>query len=135
MRELKVGDKVKVRTWEDMAKEFKLNTVGSLETPTNSFTDTMAERCGTIVTIAQISKPKNGCTCFSIEEGGYAWDETMIEKEQKYIYVVRIEHGESEIRRCYSTRELAIDAVSKHMKAAKDNIDYSFMISPCPIDE
>ena len=49
----KVGDKVKVRTWEDMEKEFGLNQNGYIDCDAAFVTD-MKEYCGKIVTIAKI---------------------------------------------------------------------------------
>lgn len=46
----KEGDKVRVRTWEDMEREFGLNEFGDINTPA-SFTPNMRKYCGKIFII------------------------------------------------------------------------------------
>ena len=47
----KVGDKVKIRKWDDMAAEFDVDFSGDIETPSFYFTREMEKFCGKIVTI------------------------------------------------------------------------------------
>lgn len=47
----KVGDKVKVRKWDDMASEFDIDASGDIALPTIFFTKEMEKFCGKIVTI------------------------------------------------------------------------------------
>ena len=47
----KVGDKVKVRKWDDMVSEFDVDYSGDIETPSFYFTKEMQRFCGKIVTI------------------------------------------------------------------------------------
>lgn len=50
----KVGDKVRVRTWKDMAKEYGIDEfTGSIRVP-HSFTHTMKKYCGKIMTIKNV---------------------------------------------------------------------------------
>ena len=49
----KVGNKVRVRQWDDMAKEFG-ESAGSIDTPACSFEENMRLYCGTIVTIKEV---------------------------------------------------------------------------------
>lgn len=50
----KVGDKVKVRSWEDMKKEFGLMKDGSINTYYR-FTPFMRKFCGKVVTISEVN--------------------------------------------------------------------------------
>ena len=50
----KVGDKVKVRSWNDMEKEFGLRATGSIDTHCG-FTSSMRKFCGKIVTISEVN--------------------------------------------------------------------------------
>ena len=48
----KVGDKVKVREWDDMAKEFRIDEDGDIDTGRNCFfVGDMKKFCGKTVTI------------------------------------------------------------------------------------
>lgn len=47
----KVGDKVKIRQWDDMVSEFDIDFSGDIETPSFYFTKEMEKFCGKIVTI------------------------------------------------------------------------------------
>lgn len=49
----KVGDKVKIRQWDDMASEFDVDTSGDIELPGIFFTNEMKKFCGKIVTIQE----------------------------------------------------------------------------------
>lgn len=49
----KVGDKVKIRQWDDMASEFDVDASGDIELPGIFFTNEMKKFCGKIVTIQE----------------------------------------------------------------------------------
>ena len=49
----KVGQKVRVKSWEQMEKEYGLNSCGSIKTP-SSFTREMNWFCGMIFTIKNV---------------------------------------------------------------------------------
>ena len=49
----KVGDKVKVRKWDDMASEFDIDSNGDIKIPLFYFTREMERFCGKIVTIQE----------------------------------------------------------------------------------
>lgn len=49
----KVGDKVKIRQWDDMASEFDVDASGYIELPGIFFTNEMKKFCGKIVTIQE----------------------------------------------------------------------------------
>lgn len=96
----KVGDKVKVRTWEDMKKEYGLNGCGSIAC-NRSFTDGMKEYCGKYVTITSVG------FWYDIKEdfGSWQWSDDMFEDENKLDKiilqkkdVVFIDYGDGFIR-------------------------------------
>ena len=78
----KVGDKVRVRQWDDMAKEFG-ESAGSIDTPACSFEENMRLYCGTIVTIKEVKNDE----LYYIEEDNedWYWTDEMFEP-----YKVRI---------------------------------------------
>lgn len=51
----KVGDKVRVRSWKSMEREFGLDRRGNVNCHTIPFVKGMKEYCGTIQTITAIS--------------------------------------------------------------------------------
>lgn len=75
MMEFKVGDKVKVRTWESMEKEFGTNEVGSIACKC-SFTEGMRKFCNMTMTICS----DMGDGMYQMEEDGmqYVWSKDMI---------------------------------------------------------
>ena len=50
----KVGDKVRVRQWDDMAKEFDVNEFGDINTKTGCFTRQMKKFCGDVCEIYSV---------------------------------------------------------------------------------
>lgn len=52
--EIKVGDKVKIRTWESMEKEFGLDKDGDINIRPCFFTTEMKQYCGKTLTVARI---------------------------------------------------------------------------------
>lgn len=72
----KVGDKVRVRSWESMEKEFRLTVNGNIEAGAATFLHKMAGFCGKIVTIKEIS-----IDLYRIEEdnGEWNWTDEMFE--------------------------------------------------------
>lgn len=70
MSKFKVGDKVRVRSWEDMEKQYGLNGCGSINTPGDSFTKGMKQYCGKVVTINAVGKKNySGYNTYRIENG------------------------------------------------------------------
>jgi len=49
--EFKVGDKVRIRQWDDMLEEFELNKCGNINVVTDVFSSSMKYLCGKIATI------------------------------------------------------------------------------------
>lgn len=66
MAKFKVGDKVRVREWDDMAKEYGIK-YGTIEVPW-SFTQDMKEYCGRVVTIKEVVEKAGYHPCYFIEE-------------------------------------------------------------------
>lgn len=71
----KVGDKVKVRQWNDMTKEFEINSHGSIVTSDGChFVDDMKEYCGKILEIKRVAG-----TRYQIKGNDYWWTDDMFE--------------------------------------------------------
>lgn len=71
----KAGDKVRVRQWKAMEREFGLTFCGNIDCY-KVFITRMKDYCGQIVTITSV-----GEDCYSIKEdnGGYNWADNMFE--------------------------------------------------------
>ena len=69
-----MGDKVKIKTWDEMEREFGLDMCGNIACKL-TFTKEMLTYAGEIVTISGV-----GDIWYHIEEdnGGYAWSDDMI---------------------------------------------------------
>ena len=96
----KIGDKVRIRTWEDMEKEYGLNEGGNIKASLGnnlSFIDVMEKKLNRkfpdrILTIKEI-KYSN----YKVEEMAFGWTEDMIECLAKdYVEIVPI-HSRFEI--------------------------------------
>ena len=70
----KVGDKVKVRLWNDMEKEFGLNEYGDINNKCLLFAEQMKEWCGKTVTISNVYEGH-----YIIKEGEWFWTDDMFE--------------------------------------------------------
>lgn len=57
----KVGDKVKVREWDDMEVDFGVDKNGYINTPVFRFTKFMKNYCGKIATIVNVVSNDPGC--------------------------------------------------------------------------
>lgn len=65
MREFQVGDRCRIRSWDDMKSEFGLNDTGSIDVP-KLFTPLMRELCGRDFTIKDITE--NSIPLYKSEE-------------------------------------------------------------------
>ena len=72
----KVGDKVRVRQWDDMVKEFG-EWAGAIDTPECSFEEEMRLYCGTIVTIKEVKN--NDSYYIEEDDKDWFWTDEMFE--------------------------------------------------------
>ena len=68
MAKFEVGDKVRVRSWASMAKEYGEDSHGAIKVPC-SFMPDMGRFCGRTVTISRVI----GRDAYRIKEDGYGW--------------------------------------------------------------
>ena len=80
----KVGDKVKVRKWDDMVSEFDVDASGDIELPGIFFTKKMEKFCGKIVTIQEREVDLDGKAYYEIledTEHEYDFSDDMFEDD------------------------------------------------------
>lgn len=83
MTKFKVGDKVKVRSWEDMEKEFGLNGSGSINTPGNCcFAKGMREWCGKTLIIGNVYT-----SGYHVKETMWWWTDDMFENPSHTVII------------------------------------------------
>lgn len=63
----KVGDKVKVRKWDDMVAEFGLDVYGNIKTPGFLFVEYMKDFCDKMATIVRDDLDENGDRYYTIK--------------------------------------------------------------------
>ena len=63
----RVGDKVKVRKWDDMVAEFGLDVYGNIKTPEFLFVEYMKDCCDKIATIVRDDLDENGDRYYTIK--------------------------------------------------------------------
>ena len=79
VKQYKVGDKVTIRSWESMEKEFGLDSVGDIETPTGDdhyfFLRSMREYCGKTYEIDRKRTDTNtsGGHVYVFKQSSYTW--------------------------------------------------------------
>lgn len=88
----KVGDKVRIRNWESMEKEFGLNWRGDINCPV-LFLKGMKEYCGTIQTITAISQRQSA---YYIGNTNYYFDRRAVEPVKQE---TKGEHFRKEIKK------------------------------------
>ena len=76
--EIKVGNRVKIRDWDDMKEEFGVDSSGYINSPV-SFSPKMKEYCGKIAEITYIDTHDNTFK-LSIDKGMWWFDKNMIVK-------------------------------------------------------
>jgi len=74
----KVGDKIKIREWDDMEKEFGLDFAGDIDCRC-TFTRNMKKYCGKTMKILKIKPSGN----YTVEGSIYTFSDDMIVKENK----------------------------------------------------
>ena len=80
----KVGDKVKIRKWDDMVSEFDVDASGDIELPGIFFTKKMEKFCGKIVTIQERKVDLDGEEYYEIledTEHEYNFSDDMFEDD------------------------------------------------------
>ena len=70
----KVGDKVRVKSLEELQRYYPRTITGSIHGPINTVTKNMQKLCGTIVTIDTVNR-----ICYSIKEYTCSWYDWMFE--------------------------------------------------------
>lgn len=91
MAKFKVGDKVRIREWDDMEKQFGLNPVFGSIACTCSFSTGMKHLCGRTATITSIDADRGWCELeFDDKSGRLDWIYTidMIEPVRKDTIVI-----------------------------------------------
>ncbi len=88
----KVGDKVRVRQWKAMKREFGVDGSNRIEIPCFYFVPEMAKYCGKSVTIDSVVIDESYTTCYKIVEdnGVFSWTDDMFE-DYVFEYGDRIE--------------------------------------------
>lgn len=111
MAKFKVGDKVRVRQWDDMEKEFGVFPWGTIKVKCG-FTTEMRQYCDKVVTITSISS--NG---YRIQEDGGEWyySDDMFEPQAQSIVIYRKDN-----------KVIAIDKVTGETAEAICNADDEF---------
>lgn len=81
MAKFKVGDKVRVRSWEDMKKQYGVNALGSIKTPGDSFNISMKQYCGKVVIINSVIKSfcKQGLYTIKNDKMNWTFSDAMFE--------------------------------------------------------
>lgn len=79
--EIKVGNRVKIRDWDDMKEEFGLDCCGHINAPL-CFNSAMKKYCGKIALITHIDKDDDSFK-ISIDDRGWWFDKNMIVKPKK----------------------------------------------------
>lgn len=70
----KVGDKVKVRSWESMAKQFGVDRYGDIRMTNTFFVDRMRKYCGEILTITRVNM-----SSYITKGNSWNWTDEMFE--------------------------------------------------------
>lgn len=86
---MKIGDKVKIRKWDDMVNEFGLDEDGYIKFENLTFVEEMKQYCGLTMTVMNVYKDGT----FTLFGDGEVWEwrEWMIEKEYQPKHAKEIE--------------------------------------------
>ena len=74
MRQIKVGDILTVKQWDEMEREYPLTELGSIDGDGNTFTESMKEWCGKSVTITRVEIYSRQIVHLRIKEDNGYWD-------------------------------------------------------------
>lgn len=77
--EIKVGDRVRIREWKDMEKEFGLNYTGNIHCA-GLFTSNMKHLCGQEIKVTSVRKGIKANSIFIQDLGRYKISSDMLEK-------------------------------------------------------
>lgn len=67
--EIRIGDIVRIREWDDMANEFEIDDDGDLRIATDLyFTKPMKKLCGKVLTVSNMYKGDNDGICYLFSE-------------------------------------------------------------------
>ena len=80
----KVGDRVRIRDWDDMEREYGLNALGSINGPKDVFSKGMKRVCGKLCVISSIEGQEVFLQDFDGEpiDSSYSFYTWMLESEE-----------------------------------------------------
>lgn len=78
MEKFKIGDKVKIREWDDMVEDFGMGNYGCINTPI-LFAPAMRLCCGKTMTIERITEDYTGWKEYRTKESDKSWCDEMFE--------------------------------------------------------
>ena len=119
MSKYKVGDKIKIRSWESLTKEFGIDDRGGIYIPSNPwFSPKMKKYCGRILTIKYISAVSGHYRTEEACDDGYGWwfSDSMIESND----------GKSIVIYKKDNKVVAVDKVTGKTAEALCNPDDKF---------
>jgi hypothetical protein len=105
----KVGDKVVIRSWQDMAKQFGLDRYGDIKTKV-CFVGEMRKYCGTEMTISKIYGDDDN---FSMEGSCFYFSKDMFEKKNCNQKIVITSDGTETLARLYKSGKIVKSATAK----------------------
>lgn len=104
-----IGDKVRIRSWDDMQKEYGLDRDGDIKTPI-CFVSSMKQYCGKIMTIAKVDTVH-----YYMEEdkGEWSWCDEMAAGLADEAKIVITTDGKETLARLYKGGEVVKSATAK----------------------
>lgn len=109
----KVGDKVRVRKWDDMEKEFGLDN-GDIAIPHCYFTFGMKKHCNYVVTISE--ETERGKYHIKEDNAGWFWCDEMFESN----YSITDKMCDDLLNYSYISMKNEVDKLSKEIKEMKE---------------
>ena len=74
----KVGDKVRIREWDDMAKEFKVDKDGDIKTSNKYFCRNMKKYCGVVCEVINVDRNYDYYELNNIDDDECIFDDDML---------------------------------------------------------